>query len=381
MQTPEESSATTTTTTITIYSPEEEISTDKTYKSISDLLQDEQMFRLDQDPSVFDLNNNSEDFNNDFNANMQNIGDILSDDYISKPENFEMFQFDDFDYYHKKEDEENIALNPSPIAPSLSIIPTHTPVTPEKVVVIKQQPAVSVKMPLQRQESLKLEDNKDFDLIEFITNNEVNNKTKQCIIQGNKLLYFSKQNEDFQTPVEEKACPIFNLTGEEVDPQKILGVKIKEEQTEPEPSTSSAGPSRKSSIADSDYSSRPKRNARKRRYSSDSDFSIGTSASSYNDTRQNKNIRKRGRPAKELLSALPTVEDFADLPKERAEFLVLRIKNNEASRKSRMKSKNQQERLEEDCERLEQRKQFLKAKRQKLDNDIQQLRTWLLACA
>lgn len=158
-------------------------------------------------------------------------------------------------------------------------------------------------------------------------------------------------------------------------------VQIKEEPTEPQPSTSSAGPSRKPSITDSDCGFRPKRQIKKRRYSSDSDFSISTSASSYNDTRQKKNTRKRGRPAKELLESLPTVEDFAGLPKEKAEFLVLRIKNNEASRKSRMKSKSQQDKLEEECVRLEQRKQYLKAKRQRLDNDIEKLRTWLLAAA
>lgn len=181
------------------------------------------------------------------------------------------------------------------------------------------------------------------------------------------------------TPVEEKACPSFNITGVEVDPQNIFTVEIKNEPTEPEPSTSAGPSSRKASI--DSLSLRPKRQIKKRRYSSDSDFSVGTSASSYNDTRQKKNTRKRGRPAKELLSSLPTVEDFANFPKEKAEFLVLRIKNNEASRKSRMKSKNEQDRLEEECERLERRKQLLKIKRQKLSCDIETLRTWLLAAA
>lgn len=125
---------------------------------------------------------------------------------------------------------------------------------------------------------------------------------------------------------------------------------------------------------------RPKRQLlRKRKYSSDSEYSVGTSASSFNSTRQKSIRKKRGRPAKELITKLPTIEDFAGLPKERAEFLVLRIKNNEASRKSRMKSKSVQDKLEEDCTRLEWRKKLLKQKRRKLDVDIEKLRGWLLA--
>lgn len=191
------------------------------------------------------------------------------------------------------------------------------------------------------------------------------------------------------TPVEEKSCPTF--TAYEVDPQSIFN-SIKpdpeEEQQlqQQQPSTStSLAPSRRTSILDSDeeYNNqniRPKRQAiRKRRYSSDSEFSIGTSASSYNATRQKGIRKKRGRPAKELITNLPTIEDFADLPKDRAEHLVLRIKNNEASRKSRMKSKNQQDKLEEECERLERRKKMLKEKRRKLDGDIEKIRGWLLA--
>lgn len=176
--------------------------------------------------------------------------------------------------------------------------------------------------------------------------------------------------------MEEKACPTF-ISGVEVDPQQLFA-EIKKEPSEPEPSTS-AGPSRKPSISDSENSVRPKRHViRKRRYSSDSDFSIGTTASSYNDTRQKKASRKRGRPAKELITNLPTIDDYAHLPKDKAEHLVLRIKNNEASRKSRMKSKSEQDRLEDECVRLEKRKQFLKNKRQTLEADIEKLRNWLL---
>jgi hypothetical protein len=162
-------------------------------------------------------------------------------------------------------------------------------------------------------------------------------------------------------------------------PRKTVTIKVKEE----EPSTSSA-PSRKVSTAtDSDHQYellRPKRTIiKKRRYSSDSDYSIVTSASSYNATRQKIHKRKRGRPAKELITVLPTIDDFSDLPVDAASHLVLRIKNNEASRKSRMKSKNQQDALEDECSRLERRQNLLKTTRDRLDDQIETLRKWLLS--
>lgn len=155
---------------------------------------------------------------------------------------------------------------------------------------------------------------------------------------------------------------------------------IKIEKMELEPSTSTTTPIY-TSISESDhlYVQRPKRNARKRRYSTDSDFSIGTSASSYNSTRQKVHKRKRGRPAKELITKLPTIEDFSDLPVDAASHLVLRIKNNEASRKSRMKSKNEQDKLEEQCVYLEKRQNILRTKKHKLDGQIDTLRKWLLS--
>jgi hypothetical protein len=126
------------------------------------------------------------------------------------------------------------------------------------------------------------------------------------------------------------------------------------------------------------YAQRPKRTVKSRRYSSDSDFSVGTSASSYNSTRQKVHKRKRGRPAKELITNLPTIEDFKNLPVDAASHLVLRIKNNEASRKSRMKSKSQQDALEDQCTHLEKRQSMLRARKHKLNDDIALLRRWLL---
>jgi hypothetical protein len=178
------------------------------------------------------------------------------------------------------------------------------------------------------------------------------------------------------TPIEEKSCPTFE--GIVVDSQSLLNSIKPEPINQP---TSMAGPSRIPSVSDDDDSDyvRPRRQIRKRKYSSDSDFSVGTSASSYNSTRQKNAPKKRGRPAKELITKLPTIEDFKGLPKERAEFLVLRIKNNEASRKSRMKSASQQKKLDDECIRLSQRRVYLNNRRQRLDNDIEILRKWLLA--
>lgn len=180
-------------TTTTIYTTAtEEVTSNKTYQNFSDLLQDEQgMFRLDQDPSVFDLNNNSEDLNNDFHLiNNMEFSDILSDDYISKPEEIEMLCGLDFEDYMKKEEEDDKTdKSPLPIpATTVPIIPTHTQNTPQKVVVMKQRPAVSVKMPVQQQ-PIKLEDNTEFDLINFITQ-EVSFKIENLFKTLAKIIFF-----------------------------------------------------------------------------------------------------------------------------------------------------------------------------------------------
>lgn len=164
--------------------------------------------------------------------------------------------------------------------------------------------------------------------------------------------------------MEEKAAPIFEIQAKEV-------VIIKREP-EPEPSTSTAV----SPAPQEEFVESRRRRAPKRRYSSDSDFSVQTSASSFNATKRSS--KKRGRPAKELITDLPTVEDYNHLPVEHATHLVLRIKNNEASRKSRMKSKSKQTAMEDDCDRLDARKMRLKIRKNKLEGQIETLRRWLL---
>ncbi len=152
-----------------------DITSDRRYQTISDLLNDEQMFRLDQDPPVFDLNNNSEDLSNNFNFPGMELSNILSDDYISKPEDIEMFQMLGLLDDDMKKEEENIKspLSPVPI-PAAAIIPTHTQM-PAMKVMQPRAPPVSVKMQMPgEQKALKIEDSTRFDLISFITSNEVN---------------------------------------------------------------------------------------------------------------------------------------------------------------------------------------------------------------
>lgn len=194
--------------------------------------------------------------------------------------------------------------------------------------------------------TVKLEN--DFDLIEFVMGND---------------------NYQNLTPLEEKSEPIFEIKPE---PQVVEVVK-----DEPSPSTSKAAspiPEHRMVIAASNVRSSSRR-APKRRYSSESEFSISTSASSFNAT--SKRQKKRGRPAKELITDLPTVEDF-DLPREEASHLVNRIKNNEASRKSRMKSKSKQDAMEDECDRLLRRRRVLEVKKNKYEGQIETLRRWLL---
>lgn len=353
------------------------------YQSISDLLKDEQMFRIDQDPTtVFDIS--SEDFNNNSYIPDMDLQNILSDDYISRPEDIEMFSClellnENFDLEKSKEEkeEENHTLSPIP-----AIAIPSSPVKSQKLFIPSQ--TIAVKM-MKNEETVKIEEQDEFDLIKYINSQDVS-EIENFLYNNDYLRFLSSQTDDVVglTPVEEKSCPTF--TGFEIDPQSIC-VNIKPEPLDQQPSTStSIAPSRRNSDSDSsgdDQNSnknyRPRRQIKKRRYSSDSEFSIGTSASSYNSTRQKSIRKKRGRPAKELITKLPTIDDFAGLPKDKAEHLVLRIKNNEASRKSRMKSKNQQDRLEEECNRLEWRKKLLKNKKRKLNDDIEKLRTWLLA--
>lgn len=178
----------------------------------------------------------------------------------------------------------------------------------------------------------------------------------------------SLQNADLLTPLEEKSCPSF---------EQQMQVTIKPEPT-PTPSTSAAPSPRRSTHENVENIKSTRRRAPKRRYSSDSDFSVKTSASSFNATTQRSSKKKRGRPAKELITDLPTVDDFSHMPIEHASHLVLRIKNNEASRKSRMKSKSKQTQKEDECDRLTSKQRRLRTKKNILDGQIETLRRWLL---
>lgn len=209
--------------------------------------------------------------------------------------------------------------------------------------------------------------NMNFDLISFIMG-DVSSQDLFDEICSN-FNAFPKQDIYQQlTPHEEKTEPVFSVKAE---PGVVEVISIK---PDPSPSTSKAASPIPESFSNQRTSAR--RKAPKRRYSSDSDFSICTSASSFNAT--SKRQKKRGRPAKELITNLPTIDDFENLPIDEASHLVLRIKNNEASRKSRMKSKSKQDAMEDECNRLMRRRRVLEVKRNKYDGQIETLRRWLL---
>lgn len=331
------------------------------YTSISELLQDEQMFRLDQDPQVFQIN--SEDLNSSLGLeDMKDIESVvLSQDYIPPAEDiFSELAFFSNDLMDDKNKEiDTPTLSPLPAPPS----PYSNSNTAQQTSVV----ATITNRNDHKMIKMETDDDKDFDLIEYINSGEVSSVNDDKFYKFLNIFFSPHQFDSVAlTPVEEKACPSFDVSQP--------AIKI-----EPEPSTSAAS-SRKPSVIETDhsYEHRPKRIIKRRRYSSDSDYSIGTSASSYNSTKQKIHKRRRGRPAKELITNLPTINDFNHLPVEAASHLVLRIKNNEASRKSRMKSKNQQQALEDQCSRLENRQQYLKQKKLKYEAQIEQLRKWLL---
>jgi hypothetical protein len=309
------------------------ISTEKSYNNIRELLQDDSMFHLDRDPSLFESS-----FGDDLNNNLgleqiKEFEEICSQNYIQKcSSDFE--NFSELPEWLLEEEMTEKKENSPPASPA--------PVVVEAMVVKKEEPTAKA----------------EFDLINFIFSEGVS-EIDDAEIENVLNVYFP-QNEDLLTPQDERPAPIFEVVEAPFSPVTI--------KPEPEPSTSKAP----SPIPEE----RPRRRAPKRRYSSDSDFSIQTSASSYNTTA--KRSKKRGRPAKELITNLPTIEDFNHLPQERASHLVLRIKNNEASRKSRMKSKSKQTAMEDECDRLEDRKQRLKIRKNKLEGQIETLRRWLL---
>lgn len=307
------------------------------YNSFKELFEDTSMFHSDRDPNLnnFDSMNIEGNLNN--NLGLEQIKEfeaLYSGNYLSRCADIQMYtDLPDLLFEHemteKKED-----------TPPASPTPVVQPV------------------------EVKTEDtNTEFDLIKFIIfGDEVSFRKFDALEKS--LSLFCPQNAQLITPQEEKPEPIFEI------------VEVKEEP-EPEPSTSkAASPAPSTSYAVTEEPMGKRRRAPKRRYSSDSDFSVQTSASSFNAT--SKRSKKRGRPAKELITDLPTIEDFNDLPVEQASHLVLRIKNNEASRKSRMKSKSKQTQMEEECDRLEARKLRLKVKKNKYEGQIETLRRWLL---
>lgn len=289
------------------------------------------MFRPDCDPSFFDSMRIEESLNNNIGLDhFKDLETIYSDNWSTLPDSDFFSEFFDGDMAEKKDD---------PTPPPSPIPAPASPVIEEAVEVKSEDPS--------------------FDLINYIIFGQVRVKESLQVAQLLTEEHFfplSSQNGDLLTPMEEKPAPLFDIV-------------IKDEP-KPEPSTSSApSPVIFESV---------RRRAAKRRYSSDSDFSINTTASAFNDTKQRSAKRKRGRPAKELITDLPTVDDFADMPIEHASHLVLRIKNNEASRKSRMKSKSKQNAMEDECDRLLTRKQRLNTKKNKLEAQIEVLRRWLL---
>lgn len=301
------------------------------------------MFRLDCDPTFFDPMSIEENLNN--NIGLEDIKEleiICSESWLPEASDIEIFKELPSSLFEEDEMEKKEEKTPSP--------PSPIPAPPSPVV-----EAVSVKS-----------ETTDFDLIKYIIFGEVSHDESA---EEFRLLTFllSSQNADLPlTPLEEKPCPNF---------EKTLAIKI-----EPEPSTSAAASPKHSSPDHANYeNTKPsRRRAPKRRYSSDSDFSIQTSASSFNNSSHKAAQKKRGRPAKELITELPTIDDFSHMPREHASHLVLRIKNNEASRKSRMKSKSKQTQMEDECDRLESRQRRLRTKNNMLEGQIETLRRWLL---
>lgn len=317
------------------------------HTNIRDLIQDDQMYSEGFDP-FFDSMSIEGNLNNNLGLDHQDKEKNTYDSYHSWIPDPSDDLFSDivtdslFDDEMANKEKETPPPSPIPAPPS--------PVVEE---------AVEVKT-----------ENTDFDLVRYIIFGDVSfEKADDDLEQFLNSIFSQTQNADFLTPTEEKSCPIF-----EQQPQ--LPVIIK---SEPVASTSAAPSPRPSPPATEDVSTKSsRRRAPKRRYSSDSDFSVQTSASSFNATTSRSSKKKRGRPAKELITELPTVDDFKHMPIEQASHFVLRIKNNEASRKSRMKSKSKQNAYEDECDRLNGRKNKLRTKQNRLEGQIQTLRQWLL---
>lgn len=283
------------------------------------------------------MTNIEENLNNNIGLeDIKELETICSESWLPAASDIEIFK-DLPDSLFEGDEMDQKETTPSPSSP----IPA--PASPAPVV-----EAVSVKS-----------ETTDFDLIKYIIFGDVSSSKADATL---RLLTFEfiSQNADLPlTPLEEKPMPSFE--------QKVT--------IKPEPSTSSAETSKPENLENI----KPvRRRVAKRRYSSDSDFSVETSASSCMPSSHRATQKKRGRPAKELITELPTIDDFSHMPREHASHLVLRIKNNEASRKSRMKSKSKQTAAEDECDRLESRQRKLRTKKNILEGQIETLRRWLL---
>lgn len=297
------------------------------------------MFRLDCDPAFFEETIEESNLNNNNIGQGQKDWDIES--WISTPTEFiystdlpeSLFEGDTM------EKKETPPASPLPAMPSQLV-----------------EDAVEVKSEVKSEKS--------FDLIRYIIFGEVSQIDDFEIMQLLEQEFLWKQESDLLTPVEEKAIPTFEI----VHPATI--------KVEPEPSTSAEA---FANLTENVENVKPVRlRVPKRRYSSDSEFSIGTESNAHSTNRNRSSKKKRGRPAKELITDLPTVDDFSHMPIEHASHLVLRIKNNEASRKSRMKSRSKQSAMEDECDRLTERRKRLTTKQNKLEGQIETMRRWLL---
>lgn len=169
-----------------------------------------------------------------------------------------------------------------------------------------------------------------------------------------------------------------------VNQQPESQIQILEDYQQPSTSTS-ATTSTATSPSRSHRQKRRKPSVSSEDDDSDEDYmsraSIRSTSSSYTSVKTSHEKRKRGRPSKPLMKQLPTIDapEYRHLPLAVSTKQVLRVKNNEASRKSRMKSRSVQQRAEDECDRLEAKYQFLIQKRLKLREEVDTLHKWLIA--
>lgn len=90
-------------------------------------------------------------------------------------------------------------------------------------------------------------------------------------------------------------------------------------------------------------------------------------------------MTRRGRPAKDFITILPTEDDISQMPKEVGKQLVHRIRNNVASRKCRMKARMNQQEMEDKCDKLSRRRHKLMTKAKQLEGQIEILRDMLVS--